>query len=64
MRSFMSNNRVLWWDNTKVSFLGYRPQDSSAQFDGLFPVQAPTEEFDDPAQRFQGGAFVVALPQS
>jgi uronate dehydrogenase len=60
----VSNNRVLWWDNTKASFLGYRPQDSSAQFDGLFPVQAPTEEFDDPAQRFQGGAFVVALPQS
>jgi uronate dehydrogenase len=60
----VSNNRVLWWDNAKASFLGYRPQDSSSQFDGLFPVQAPTSELDDPAQRFQGGAFVVGLPQS
>jgi uronate dehydrogenase len=60
----VSNNRVVWWDNTKASFLGFRPQDSSAQFDGLFPVQAPTDDFDDPAQRFQGGPFVVALPQS
>jgi uronate dehydrogenase len=58
----VSNNRVLWWDNSKASFLGYRPQDSSTQFDGLFPVQAPTEDIDDPAQRFQGGAFVVGLP--
>ena len=60
----VSNNRVAWWDNTKAAFLGYRPQDSSAQFDGMFPVQAPTVEFDDPAQQFQGGPFVVALPQS
>jgi uronate dehydrogenase len=60
----VSNNRVLWWDNTKASNLGYRPQDSSAQFEGRFPVQAPTHELEDPAQRFQGGMFVVGLPQS
>lgn len=60
----VSNNRVLWWDNAKASYLGYRPQDSSAQFEGRFPVQAPTNELDDPAQRFQGGMFVVGLPQS
>ncbi|HEY1999103.1 NAD(P)-dependent oxidoreductase [Paraburkholderia sp.] len=60
----VSNNRVLWWDNGKASFLGYRPQDSSAQFEGRFPVAAPTDNFDDPAQRFQGGAFVVGMPQS
>ena len=60
----VSNNRVLWWDNSKAGVLGYRPQDSSAEFDGLFPVQAPTEEFDDPAQQFQGGMYVVGLPQS
>lgn len=60
----VSNNRVLWWDNAKASYLGYRPQDSSAQFEGRFPVQAPTDERDDPAQRFQGGMFVVGLPQS
>ena len=60
----VSNNRVLWWDNSKAAFLGYRPQDSSAEFDGLFLAQAPTEEFDDPAQQFQGGMYVVGLPQS
>jgi uronate dehydrogenase len=60
----VSNNRVLWWDNTKASFLGYRPQDSWAQFEGRFPVQTPTNELEDRAQRFQGGVFMVGLPQS
>ena len=48
-----SDNPVKWWDNTKVGFLGFRPRDSSEQFAGLFPVTAPTADYDDPAQRFQ-----------
>jgi len=58
----VSDNPVKWWDNTKAGFLGFRPQDSSAQFDGLFPLTAPTAEYDDPAQRYQGGGFVVGEP--
>jgi uronate dehydrogenase len=57
-----SDNPVKWWDNSKAGFLGFNPKDSSAKFDGLFPVTGPTAERDDPAQRFQGGAFVLGEP--
>ncbi|WP_250474552.1 NAD(P)-dependent oxidoreductase [Caballeronia sp. GAFFF1] len=57
-----SNNPLKWWDNTKAAFLGFNPQDSSAEFNDRFPVTAPTAERDDPAQRFQGGAFVLGEP--
>lgn len=58
----VSDNPARWWDNTKVGFLGFRPQDSSAQFADRFPVSAPSAAYDDAAQRFQGGAFVVGEP--
>ncbi|MGF6755266.1 NAD-dependent epimerase/dehydratase family protein [Paraburkholderia sp. GAS42] len=57
-----SNNPVKWWDNTKAGFLGFNPQDSSAKFDGLFPLTAPTDNRDDPAQLYQGGPFVLGEP--
>ena len=58
----VSDNRIKWGDNTKAGFLGFRPQDSSAQFEHLFPAVAPTTDLDDPTQRFQGGPFVLAGP--
>ncbi|MGF6811063.1 uronate dehydrogenase [Paraburkholderia sp. Clong3] len=58
----VSNNRISWVDNTNAAFLGYRPQDSSAQFDHLFPPSAPDTRFDDPTQLYQGGPFVLAGP--
>jgi uronate dehydrogenase len=57
-----SDNPVKWWDNSKAGFLGFNPQDSSAQFADRFPASAPTPERDDPAQRFQGGPFVLGEP--
>lgn len=57
-----SDNPVKWWDNTKAGFLGFLPRDSSIQFSERFPVTAPNADFDDPAQRFQGGAFVLGEP--
>jgi uronate dehydrogenase len=57
-----SDNPVKWWDNTKAGFLGFRPRDSSAQFAERFAITAPTANFDDPAQRFQGGPFVIGEP--
>jgi uronate dehydrogenase len=57
-----SDNPVKWWDNTKAGFLGFRPRDSSARFAERFPVTAPNADLDDPAHRFQGGAFVVGEP--
>ncbi|MGZ2748787.1 NAD-dependent epimerase/dehydratase family protein [Burkholderia stagnalis] len=58
----MSDNPVKWWDNTKAGFLGFRPRDSSEPFAERFPLTAPTAEYDDPAQRYQGGGFVVGEP--
>ncbi|KWE60379.1 NAD-dependent dehydratase [Burkholderia ubonensis] len=58
----VSDNPVKWWDNTKAGFLGFRPRDSSEQFAGRFALTAPSADFDDPAQRFQGGGFVVGEP--
>lgn len=57
----VSANRIKWVDNAKAAFLGFHPQDSSADFEHLF-VAAPTANHDDPAQRFQGGVFVLAGP--
>jgi uronate dehydrogenase len=57
-----SDNPVKWWDNTKAGFLGFRPRDSSVQFAERSPVTASNADFKDPAQRFQGGAFVLGEP--
>lgn len=58
----VSDNPTVWVDNTKASFLGFRPQDSSAEFADLFPATAPTTDHDDWTQRFQGGPFVLMGP--
>jgi uronate dehydrogenase len=58
----VSDNPTKWVDNTKASFLGFRPQDSSEQFAHLFEAVAPNADFDDMAQRFQGGPFAAAAP--
>lgn len=58
----VSDNRIKWADNTKTGFLGFRPRDSSAEFEHLFSVKAPTEDLEDPTQQFQGGPFVLAGP--
>jgi uronate dehydrogenase len=58
----VSDNRTKWVDNTKAAFLGFRPKDSSEEFEHLFPVTAPTTDYDDPTQAYQGGPFVLMGP--
>jgi uronate dehydrogenase len=57
-----SDNPIKWWDNTKAAFLGFNPRDRSARFASRFPATAPDDSRDDPAQRFQGGPFVLGEP--
>ncbi|WP_425469005.1 hypothetical protein [Paraburkholderia panacisoli] len=38
------------------------PQDSSVEFEYLFPVKAPDADLDDPTQRFQGGPLMLVGP--
>lgn len=56
-----SANRDSWWNDDAAKVLGFVPKDSSecfrAQVDGQPPLPA-----DDPAARYQGGAFVKAGP--
>ena len=57
----MSANRDTWWDNSLASHIGYTPQDSSEPFREEVERQPPLDP-QDPARRFQGGAFVKMGP--
>ena len=54
----VSANARLWWDNSKVDFLGYRPEDSAEFY--AEKVRAGGGRFTppDPAALFHGGHFV------
>jgi uronate dehydrogenase len=58
----MSDNRTQWWDNTKAKHLGYVPQDSSEPFRAAVEARQPPLDYNDPAVRYQGGAFVRTGP--
>jgi uronate dehydrogenase len=53
----VSDNKDVWWDNHKIAYLGWEPQDSSEDFRSKHPEP---EQGSDPAAPFQGGAFAVA----
>jgi uronate dehydrogenase len=57
----VSANPQAWWDNRKAAHLGFQPRDSSAPHSVRVHAQAPLSR-DDPAARFQGGAFVTHGP--
>ena len=58
----MSDNATTWWDNTSARHIGYRPQDSSDVFRSEVEARQQTVDLDDPAVRYQGGAFVRTGP--
>lgn len=51
----MSDNDECWWDNGKVSFLGWTPQDSSRQFADRFAQDRPDKS--DARAVYQGGIY-------
>jgi uronate dehydrogenase len=56
-----SNNRDKWWDNRKVAFLGFKPQDTTEPWRAAreaLPVLAP----NDPAKMYQGGGYTKMGP--
>lgn len=55
----VSDNPECWWDNSETAYLGWRPEDSSARFAGLFD-HLPREDPADPAVVWQGGGFAKA----
>ena len=57
-----SNNRESWWDNSRASHLGFKPQDSSEKQRARVEAEVPLPAADDPVRVYQGGAFVTAGP--
>ena len=58
----LSDNTTNWWDNTSARHIGYRPQDSSEPFRAALEAAEPTLDASDPANLYQGGAFVRTGP--
>ena len=58
----VSDNDRLWWDNTPARHLGYVPRDSSAPWAAEIERTQPPLDMDDPANVYQGGAFVRQGP--
>ncbi|MGE8640434.1 MAG: NAD(P)-dependent oxidoreductase, partial [Achromobacter sp.] len=56
-----SANRDRWWSDDAARVLGFVPKDSSERYRAQVEAQAPLPA-DDPAARYQGGAFVKAGP--
>lgn len=56
-----SNNRDKWWDNTKATHLGFKPQDSTEAWRERLEALPPLEA-GDPAKIYQGGAYVKMGP--
>lgn len=55
-----SNNDQSFWDNTKVGYLGYRPQDNAEAYRPELEASVVKPPFNDTAITYQGGGFVVA----
>ena len=58
----LSDNTTSWWDNGAARHLGYRPHDSSEPFRAALEAKEPTLDAGDPANLYQGGAFVRTGP--
>lgn len=54
-----SANEQSFWDNSKVSYLGYRPKDNAEDFRAELEATVPRPAANDTAISYQGGSFVV-----
>jgi len=55
----ISNNDRTVVDNTKASFLGYRPKDNAEQFAAKVLAETPVLDHSDPEHSLIGGPFAV-----
>lgn len=58
----VSNNDRAPVDNSKASFLGYRPKDNAEQFAEQILAEAPQADPNDPGQMCHGGPFAAVDP--
>ena len=55
----VSANKDVWWDNSKVAYLGWEPQDSSEPYRAKLDAAMERPGPDDPSRLYQGGAFAA-----
>jgi uronate dehydrogenase len=53
-----SANEQSFWDNSKVSYLGYRPKDNAETYRAELEATVPRPAHDNVAITYQGGTFV------
>ncbi|MEM7178367.1 MAG: NAD(P)-dependent oxidoreductase [Pseudomonadota bacterium] len=53
----VSDNDALWWDNSSVAYLGWRPKDNSEQFRAKLDAEQTAPKPDEPDATYQGGLF-------
>jgi uronate dehydrogenase len=58
----VSDNTTTWWNNGGARHIGFQALDSSERFRAEIERTQPRPDPDDPAERFQGGAFVAKGP--
>ena len=58
----VSNNDRVPVDNSKASFLGYRPKDNAEQFAAEILAAEAEQQVGDPAHAHQGGVFAAVTP--
>lgn len=58
----VSNNDRVPVDNSKASFLGYRPKDNAEQFAAEILSAEAEQKVGDPAHAYQGGVFAAVTP--
>jgi uronate dehydrogenase len=58
----VSDNRLVWWDNTPARHLGFVPQDSSEPYRAAIEKRQPALDPRDNAVLYQGGGFVTKGP--
>ena len=56
----VSNNRCVWWDNKKVSYLGWHPKDSSEIFADEPYIRDEVVDPNEARTQYQGGRFAAA----
>lgn len=54
-----SDNDASWWDNSAVSYLGWKPQDKAEEFREKVDTQVPLPAPDAPEVVYQGGIFTA-----
>lgn len=54
----MSDNAVVWWDNSAARHVGYVPRDSADPFREAVYARTPAPDITDPEAIYQGGNFL------